>query len=109
MHMPTPRRPPQEFSLKQLVNQVCDDFQELFGISVSSDARHELIEPGLPYEDQVRRELATGEVTEEFLRHSVTIVLVEAWRVAKEMKRDTIGEPTVREAMRRYCPYLFWC
>lgn len=95
--------------VRKLVNEVADQFEADNGIQVRPGAREELIQPALPHRETVERELQSGEITRTFLEDSLRTVLQNAMEIAKSWGRDSIGEDTTRESMKRYCPYLFWC
>lgn len=94
---------------KKLVNSVADKFENETGMKVKPKARLELINPALPHQKTVEKALNSGEITRDFLEDSLKTVLRNAMDIAKEWKRDEIGEETTKESMKRYCPYLFWC
>lgn len=92
-----------------LVNNVADQFEAKTGFKVKPGAREKLIEPALPYKDQVEKELASGQITFDFLEESIRTVLTNAMGIARARGQSSIGEDTTVESMKRNCPYLFWC
>lgn len=94
---------------RRLVNDAADRFEVKHQMAISPSARDELIQPALPYTDHVERELMAGRITRAFLEESIYTVLTNAKDIASNWGRTAIGEDTVRESMKRYCPYLFWC
>lgn len=92
-----------------LVNETADEFEMVRGITVDSSARKELLEPALEYQDHVDRELAYGQITIDFLKESLSIVLENAQEIATKEGKTTIDKDAVKKSTKRYCPYLFWC
>jgi hypothetical protein len=96
----------QFFDMTGFVNGVADHYERTRGVRVDESAREALIEPALPHSRSVAEAIATGTVTQEFLQGCVFQVL----DMAKSLIQATlIDGASVREAMRRYCPYIFWC
>ena len=94
---------------RSLVNNVADQFEAETGFKVNPLAREKLIEPALPYKDQVEKELASGQITLYFLEESIRTVLSNAMEIARARGRSAVGEDTTIDSMKQYCPYLFWC
>ena len=96
----------QYFDMSGFVNGVADRFERTEDVRVDESAREALIEPALPHSRSVADAIATGTVTSEFLQNCVIQVLAQAkWLI----QGTTIDGVSVRESMRRYCPYIFWC
>lgn len=98
-----------EKNFRELVNRNADEFQRQHGMPVPTNAREELIRPALPHLRDVKQDLQDGKITEEELGSAVHTILEGAMAVARELGRDSLGEETVQESMRRDCPYIFWC
>ena len=67
--MTAPIRTPVDFGL--LVNEEADNFETEHETTVRPNARQILIGRALPHQRSVERELATGTLTEEFLRRCI--------------------------------------
>jgi hypothetical protein len=92
-----------------LVDSVADGFEGQRRVHVNPQARRELILPALPYQAHVEEELAAGQITMEFLRQSLFMVLDNAHQIVLTKSRKEIDGEAIKESMKRYCPYLFWC
>jgi hypothetical protein len=102
-------RPAPLADFHNLVNRVANQFEELQGIIVNTEARELLVNETLPHQEAVYAELATGKITLDFLERSVMQQLNTARDVAIEWGRDRIEKDTTQESMKRKCSYAFWC
>ena len=94
---------------RSLINDVANRFEADNQISVTAGAREGLIQPALPHKDHVQQELVSGNITFPILQEAIYTVLINAMEIATVWSRAAIDEDTIRESMKRYCPYLFWC
>ncbi len=62
--------------------------------------------PGL---DTITRELAERKITVPFLEGAVRTVLVNAGAITVGRGETAISFYTVRESLKKDCPYLCWC
>ena len=68
-----------------------------------------LVTPALSHLDTITRELAERTITLPFLEGAVRTVLVNAGAIAVEWGETAISFYTVRESLKKDCPYLCWC
>ena len=74
-------------------------------MSITARALDALVIPASPHLERVTRELDEGDVTLPFLEGAVRIVLVNAGKVAVERGEQAITVYSVRESIRKECPY----
>jgi hypothetical protein len=107
--MATAKMPPEGLDFAELVDTVADDFEENKQMEVTPDGRQALVEPAIPYQDQVQNELLSGKITHQFLRQSVTAVLDNGYEIAMAENLSAIDRYVVQKSIKKYCPYIMWC
>ena len=95
--------------LRKIARETASRFENRHHFPINPAALDVVVSKALPHLGDVSEGLAKGEITTLFIRDSIYIILFNAWTVARERERRAIGEDTVAESMRRYCPYLWWC
>jgi hypothetical protein len=107
--------------LVDLINRVIKNFENSY-VKVSGHGRRQLIQPALPHSEDVEQALSKGSITVEFLEECVFSILRDALAIRVSRKRRRIryqrigrtrrfiitGED-ISAAMKRNCPYVFWC
>lgn len=93
----------------QLVNGAADRFEKWHHIRVDAAARDALIWPAIPHTDSVVMALKSGEITIKFLDSSILSILEHARSIGLSSHQDVVTKESVRAAMQRFCPYVFWC
>jgi hypothetical protein len=116
--------------INKFVDQVADRFERTRHgtVRVSPAARRELVNNMEPHEKQLRKDLASGEMTTEELMKILHKVLSAAVKRPSKPERGRFKEKTakykyigmefpgyridrrgIQMAMRRTCRYLGWC
>ena len=95
--------------LNVLVRGAAQRFEKEMGMSITARALDAFVIPALPHLETVTRELDEGKVTVPALEGCVRTVLVNARTIAVERGEHAITFYTVRESMKKECPYSFWC
>lgn len=98
-----------EKQFRTLVDFVADRYHAETGFAVGAGARDRLIEPGLPHLADVERSLNDGTINYPTLEGHLRTVLDNARALARQRNRTAIGEDTTEDALKKHCPYLFWC
>jgi hypothetical protein len=114
-----------KFDLESFVDDVADRYEKSKRgmVQVSSAARHELVRRMRPHERELRRDLASGEMSPRELSRIMAEVLIAAKpvkRVARmgrnpstgsevRVSRSRIDRQGVLIAMKWKCRYLGWC
>jgi hypothetical protein len=94
-----------QFDMTTFVNRVVDQFERETGTSVEPSARDALIQPALPYAEEVE----SGKLTIARLEAGLWQVLRGAKEMAGYRLVGGLNEVDMHESMRQYCPFVFWC
>ena len=95
--------------LNVLVKGVAQQFERETDLFLTARALDALVTPAVPHLDAITRELAKRKITVPFLEGAVRTVLVNAGAITVERGETAISFYTVRESLKKDCPYLCWC
>ena len=110
--MGTVREP--DFGRRQMESLVKGQIERLDivrrGFRFDEQAIHALVQPSLSHLEEVREALQRGTISREFLGNSIHTLLANACNIASERGDvTTISAEIIKAAMKKHCPYVFWC
>ena len=88
---------------------VAQQFELETGLFLTARALDALVTPAVSHLDTITRELAERKITMPFLEGVVRTVLVTVGALTVERGETAISFYTVRESLKKDCPYLCWC
>lgn len=108
------------FPIEAAIEDVADEYERIFAVKVSLEARMALIQPAIEHRAAIQLELDEGKITREEIRSKIMeqIALADTvgrrrrpfkFRESSKGQRRSISGVDAEDAMKERCMLMFWC